>query len=339
MNSEQEKSDFTFNEYAGESKSSQIASAIELAIYKGSLLPGKQLPPVTEGVKRFGVARKTVVKAYHQLIEKGVVESKSRQGYYVLHNRSKAKIRVLLLIHSFNPQLQFLYEEFSKNLGENCEIDLYFHHYNLEMVEMVINRNLHKFDYYLISSFNHPRISKIISRIPRKKMLIISRNDNIGADYPNITQDFYTGTFSALQSANHLLKKYSEIVLCYPEPKGHSKTLKTGFEYFCKEHVLAHSVVESLASEEIQIGKVYFVIEDSDLVKVLQCCKNRDWTLGKDIGVLAYNETPLKEVIRDGISVISCDFKQMAIEMANFIKKGHPVHKTIPIRFIERNSL
>ena len=339
MNSELEKSDFTFNVYAGESKAKQIASAIELAIYKGSLLPGNKLPPVSKGVKQFGVARKTVVKAYHHLIEKGVVESKSRQGYFVLHNRSKAKVRVLLLIHSFNPQLQFLYEEFSKHLGENCEVDLYFHHYNIQMVEMVINRNLHKFDYYLISSFNHPRIPTIISRIPRRKVLVISRNDNIPSDYSNITQDFYKGTISALQSANHLLKKYREIVLCYPGPKGHSKTLKTGFEYYCKEHKLSHSVVESLASEEIQKGKVYFVIEDSDLVKVLQCCKNRAWALGKDIGVLAYNETPLKEVIRDGISVISCDFKQMANEMANYIKKGQPVHYTIPIRFIERNSL
>jgi DNA-binding transcriptional regulator YhcF (GntR family) len=339
MKSNLDTSDFSFNEYAGQSKSRQIASAIELAIYNGTLLPGNKLPPVCEAVERFGAARKTVVKAYHHLIEKGVVESQSRQGYFVLHNRSKAKVRVLLLIHSFNPQLQFLYEEFSKILGANCEIDLYFHHYNAQVVEMVINRNFDKFDYYLISSFNHSRIPKIISRIPMRKVLIISRNDNIPTDYSNITQDFYQGTISALQSARHLLKKYREVVLCYPGPKGHSETLKSGFIDFCQAHKLSHSVVESLASEEIQKGKVYFVIEDSDLVKVLQCCKNRDWTLGKDIGVLAYNETPLKEVIRDGISVVSCDFSQMANAMADFIKKGHPVHKTIPIRFIERNSL
>jgi DNA-binding GntR family transcriptional regulator len=79
MNSNLERFDFTFNEYAGQSKARQIASAIELAIYKG--------------VKQFSAARKTVVKAYHHLIEKGVVESQSRQGYFVLHNRSKAKIR------------------------------------------------------------------------------------------------------------------------------------------------------------------------------------------------------------------------------------------------------
>ncbi len=76
MNSNLERFDFTFNEYAGQFKARQIASAIELAIYKG--------------VKQFSAARKTVVKAYHHLIEKGVVESQSRQGYFVLHNKSKA---------------------------------------------------------------------------------------------------------------------------------------------------------------------------------------------------------------------------------------------------------
>ena len=333
------KSDFIFNEYAGESKSGQIAAALELAIYKGTLTPGNKLPTVSEGVKLFGVARKTVVHAYHHLMEKGVVESIPRRGYFVLHNRSKAKVRVLILIHSFSPQLQLVYEEFSKNMGQDCEIDLYFHHYNIQLVEMVINRNLGKFDYYLISSFKHPRISKVISRIPKRKVLIISRNDNIGSDYSGITQDFNMGTFTALQSAHHLLKKYSELILCYPSPKGHSETLKNGFEFFCTEHGLSHDVVDSLSREEIQKGKAYLVIEDEDLVKVIKCCTDRNWLLGKDLGLLAYNETPLKEVIRDGISVISCDFKEMADEMALFIKKNRPVQLTIPIRFIQRNSL
>jgi DNA-binding LacI/PurR family transcriptional regulator len=274
-----------------------------------------------------------------QLIEKGLVESVKRRGYYVVNTRSKAKKRILLLIHSFGPQLQLLYEEFTRIIGKSCEIDLYFHHYNIEVLEMVINRNLGKYDYYLISSFNHTRIQKLISRIPRGKVLIVSRDDKISQDYYHVTQDFYTGTLSALASALPRLREYKQTILCYPEPKGHSETLKKGFVDFCRKEGLSFAVVESLGKEEIQRDRAYFVIEDSDLVKVLKCSKNRNWKLGKDIGVLAYNETPLKEVIRDGISVVSCDFNQMAAEMAAFIRQGRPVHKTIPIRFIQRNSV
>jgi len=339
MDSTQDKSAYVLHEYAGASKAGQIASAIEEAIREGRLVPGNRLPTVNGGVALFSVARKTVVKAYMQLIEKGLVESVDRRGYFVLHNRSRAKKRILLLIHSFDPQLQLLYNEFIQTLGDDCEIDLYFHHYNIQMLEMVINRNLGKFDYYLISSFNHSRISKLISRIPRQKVLIVSRNDRISSDYFHVAQDFYQGTISALKQAIPLLRKYRQTVLCYPEPKGHSETLKNGFVDFFQKEGLSFSVVESLANEEIQKDKAYFVIEDSDLVKVLKCSKNRSWKLGKDIGVLAYNETPLKEVIRNGISVVSCDFKQMASEMAKFIHQGRPVHLSIPIRFIQRNSL
>jgi len=339
MDSTLDKPVFVLYEYAGVSKAGQIAAAIEEAIREGRLVPGDKLPTVNEGVTLFGAARKTVVKAYMQLIEKGLVESVTRQGYFVLHSRSRAKKRILLLIHSFGPQLQLLYDEFIYTLEDDCEIDLYFHHYNIQVLEMVINRNLGKYDYYLISSFNHSRIQRLISRIPRGKVLIVSRNDKISSDYSHVTQDFYQGTISALRQALPLLRKYRQTILCYPEPRGHSETLKYGFVDFCKKEGLYFSVVESLANKEIQKDKAYFVIEDSDLVKVLKCSKNRSWKLGKDIGVLAYNETPLKEVIRDGISVVSCDFKQMATEMAKFIHQGRPVHFSIPIRFIQRNSL
>lgn len=339
MNAILDKSTLVLNEFAGVSKAGQIASSIEEAIREGRLVPGNRLPPINEGVLLFSAARKTVVKAYMQLIEKGLVESVDRRGYYVLHNRSRAKKRILLLIHSFDPQLQLLYNEFIQTLEDDCEVDLYFHHYNIQMLEMVINRNLGKFDFYLISSFNHARIPRLISRIPRSKVLIVSRNDRISPDYYHVSQDFYRGTISALKAALPLLRKYNQIVLSYPEPTGHSQTLKNGFVDFCQKEDLSHSVVGSLVNSEIQKDNAYFVIEDSDLVKVLKCSKNRQWELGQDIGVLAYNETPLKEVIRDGISVVSCDFKQMATEMGAFIHQGRPVQLNIPIRFIQRNSL
>jgi len=63
MSSKLDTSAFTWNKYTGESKSGQIASAIEVAIQQGILVPGNKLPTVNDGVKRFGVARKTLVKA------------------------------------------------------------------------------------------------------------------------------------------------------------------------------------------------------------------------------------------------------------------------------------
>jgi hypothetical protein len=81
MSSKPDTSACRWNAYTGESKSGQIASAIERAVQQGILVPGNKLPTVNNGIERFGVARKT--------------------------------------------------------LGDDCEIDLYFHHYNIRVFEMV----------------------------------------------------------------------------------------------------------------------------------------------------------------------------------------------------------
>ncbi len=57
--------------------------------------------------------------------------------------------------------------------------------------------------------------------------------------------------------------------------------------------------------------------------------------MGTDIGVLSYNETPLKQIIRDSISVVSCNFETMATEMAAFIKEQKTIKTVIPIEFNE----
>ena len=40
-----------------------------------------------------------------------------------------------------------------------------------------------------------------------------------------------------------------------------------------------------------------------------------EYTLGKEIGVISYNETPLKDLL--GITVISTDFNQMGATAAD----------------------
>ena len=51
--------------------------------------------------------------------------------------------------------------------------------------------------------------------------------------------------------------------------------------------------------------------------------------LAEDVGVLSYNDTPLKEILSDGISVISTDFNAMGklaaksiIENENILQKN-----------------
>lgn len=321
------------------SKSEQIVAFVSESIQTGKWVPGDLIPSINEMALRFQVARKTVVRSYERLKKAGLIESRAKKGFFVISKKPNEKQKILLIIHSFDGHWETLYNSFREKVAKDCDIEIYFHHYNINLLELIINRNMADFDQLIISSFNHPRIRNVIGRIPAYKVLIISRNDRLGGAYNYIVQDFAKGTFDALLQAKNKLNSYKSIVLCYPEKEGHSDTLKQGFIRYCETYGLVHEVVNDPAALEIKRGNCYLVINDNHLIHLLNVCKNKGWSLGRDLGILSYNETPLKQVIRDGISVISCNFLLMAEEMARFVKERKTIKTTIPIEFIERNSI
>lgn len=285
------------------------------------------------------MARKTVVRAYGKLKNLGLIESRPKAGYFVINAKPRRKQKVLLIIHSFDGHWETLYHAFREQVLDVCDIDIYFHHYNIKVLDLLVTRHLPDYDLFVISSFNHPQIKHVVGRIPAYKVLLISRMDRLDPSYNHIIQDFHSGTYEAMKQAHEKLNKYQKIVLSFPEKEGHSPTLKQGFEQYCEEYGLAHATVNSLKEQEIKSGEAYLTIKDNDLIHLLKECRQQNLDLGREVGVLSYNETPLKAVIRDGISVISCNFPLMAQHIAHFIKERKEARETIPIEFIPRNSL
>lgn len=320
-------------------KSDRIISFVTENIRNGKLEPGQAVPSINESSRKFGVARKTVVRAYDRLKENGLIESWPKRGYFVINKKPDTKLKVLLIVHSFDGHWEILYNRFREQANGFCETETFFHHYNIKMLELMISRNVSDYDLFIVSSFNHPRIKNIIGRIPAYKVLVISRNDRLGQNYNCIVQDFFEGTRSALTAAHQQISKYRKLNLSFPESSGHSETLKDGFLDYCTRFDMPCRVLGALDESDICKNEAYLVIDDGDLIRLLEASKNRGWKLGRDIGVISYNETPMKKVIRDGIAVLSCDFTRMAEEMAGFIKNQKSIQTTIPIEFIQRNSI
>ena len=64
--------------------------------------------------------------------------------------------------------------------------------------------------------------------------------------------------------------------------------------------------------------------------------RDKDYQLGKDIGIISYNDTPLKELL--GITVISTDFKKMGTLAAKMIVDKKISSVKNDFNFIDRNS-
>ncbi|MFV0554517.1 MAG: substrate-binding domain-containing protein, partial [Mangrovibacterium sp.] len=100
-----------------------------------------------------------------------------------------------------------------------------------------------------------------------------------------------------------------------------------------------HRVIRHSKNLQVKKGVLYLSVSDRMLSVLLDQCAEEGLELGEDVGVLSYNETPMKKYIKNGISVITTDFKEMGKEVARFVEAGEAVDKCIPTRLIKRSSI
>ena len=84
---------------------------------------------------------------------------------------------------------------------------------------------------------------------------------------------------------------------------------------------------------------VYITLREDDLVGLIKKFKQTSYSLGKDVGIISYNDTLLKEVLLDGITVISTDFRKLGEQAARMVLQRHHEQFVNPFYVILRNSL
>lgn len=62
-------------------------------------------------------------------------------------------------------------------------------------------------------------------------------------------------------------------------------------------------------------------------------------SIGSEVGLISYNETPLKKFILNGITTLSTDFDFRGRAAAQLIKTKSKAHVEVPFHVIIRDSL
>ena len=112
-----------------------------------------------------------------------------------------------------------------------------------------------------------------------------------------------------------------------------------GFKQFCKKYHIPGGFIENIANHNIAKGESFIVFTDRDLADIIKIAHEKKYKLGKDIGIISYDETPLKEVLAGGITVMSTDFMMMGRTVARLIEKRMNTKIQNPFRLIVRKSL
>jgi DNA-binding transcriptional regulator YhcF (GntR family) len=330
-----EKFAFKFDESSSQTKLQQLIHAVSEAINLGILKEGDFLPSVNQLNKDSGLSRDTIFKAYSILKQRSIISSTPTKGYFV----ASESYRVFVLLDDFSAFKEQLYKSFRANLPENYSVDLLFHHYNPEIFNQLILNSLGRYSMYVVMNIDNKNLEDVVRKIDPKKLLILDMGFDSKNEVSYLTQDFHQAPYDCLNSGIDLIRKYEEFILVFPQNTPHPVETIDAFKHFCIDHQLKHTVLEHIDNREVQPGQAYLVIKDSDLVKIVKDCKKYNYQIGTEVGIISYNDTPMKEIVGSGITVISTDFVRMGKDCANFIVTKEKINEVMPTQLIIRGSL
>jgi DNA-binding transcriptional regulator YhcF (GntR family) len=308
-------------EKTGVPKYKQIISSIEEAIVSGQLKKGDQIPSVNNIKSEFKLSRDTVLMAFNSLKNRGIITSVVGKGYYVSNTNIDIKKRIFLLFDELNSFKEDLYNSFLKHLDDNIEVDIYFHHFNQEVFHKLISDSIGSYNYYVIMPANLENTNESIKNLPQEQVYILDQMHDDLLQYSGIYQNFKRDIYTGLNNAFHLIEKYEKVVLVFnvgKQPRG----MLEGFKEFVDEHQFESEIIQSFENRNISEGELYIIPDDKTLIKVIKAIKSTNLKLAKDIGIISYNDTLLKEIVEDGITTISTDFALMGAQLAKMILDG-----------------
>lgn len=332
-------------------KYKQIVDSVIKEISKGNLKVGERIPSINELSEICYLSRDTVEKAYKQLKQQQVIVSVKGKGYYTAKTDLLSKLNVFFLVNKPSTYKMMIYKSFVDEIGVNGHVDMYIYHCDESLFVKALEKNQGAYDYYVIMphfrdiNSNHvsftDNVIAVLEKIPKDKLVMLDNTKPIiQGKYGSIYQDFQNDIYNALKEGWEKINNYEKLILVYPikSANPYPRRILNGFKQFCREFDIDFEVINEIYDDMELLSKdVYITIQERDLVNLVRQIKDKGLALGKDIGIISYNETPLKELL--GITVISTDFKAMGETAAYMVLKNKKEKVKNVFKYIERNSV
>ncbi|MDR6942982.1 GntR family transcriptional regulator [Mucilaginibacter pocheonensis] len=319
----------------------QIANSIKKDIDKGIYRKNDRLLSINAYSKQYKVARDTIEKAYIQLKQDGYIHSVSGKGYFVI-GKTDVRIRVLLIFNKLSSYKKVVYDAIVHTLGDKAKVDLHIHHYNPALLEESIEANIGAYHYYVVMPHffdyaNEQDYLNILKKIPTNQLILLDRDIPKLDKWSSVYQDFKSDIYDALNVVADRIAKYKKVIVVYPADRNHPPEIKDGVQQFCLENNRVFEIITTVNVNELTKGAVYIVLTEHDLADLIKGVRITGNKLGRDIGIISFNETVFKELL--DITVISTDFEGMGRKTAELILQTKPAIIKNEFKIIIRKSL
>ena len=323
-------------------KYKQIVQSVITDIERGVLKNNEQLPSISELSVEYYLARDTVEKAYRELRELGYITSVQGKGYYVQAN-TVPKLKILLIFNKLSSYKKIIYYAFLKALGDKATVDLQIHHYSAYHFQEIIQKNLGKYNYYVVMPHFTQDLDKanymdVLESIPANELVLLDKDVQELTDTRlSVYQNFDKDICEALENAQDLLAKYNRMVLILPSDGNYPAEITQGFRSFCINYHKEFTIRDNAINEQLQAGTTYVVVEETDLSEIVKKVRQSNYQMGQEIGIISFNETTLKELLN--ITVITTDFEAMGYTAASLLLDNKRIKVKNPFYMIRRESL
>ena len=331
------------DEFSSTPKYRQLANAIIEGIQQGKIKKGELLPSINEVSFEHYMARITVEKGYNYLKQQGIIDSVRGKGFYIKVDEVPRNLRIFLLFNKLSVHKKIIYDAFVKAIGDQGSIDFYIYNNDFNLFKKIVDSRDRDYTHMvLIPHFveGEEMAVDLINSLPKEKLILLDKLlPGIQGKFGAVYEDFEHDIYQSLQQAKESLTAYQQIRLVFPALSYYPKEIVQGFINFCRDYAFEYEVVESLSDVSLGSGQVYITVMEDDLLILLERVRNESLQLGKEIGIISYNETPIKRLLFDGISTISTDFETLGRKAAELVLSNERAKWQNPFVFISRASL
>lgn len=333
-----------FDEFSATPKYQQLANSIIKAIVDGKLQTDDVLPSINDISFQFEISRDTAEKGYKYLKNTGILGSVPGKGYYIKSVDVNRTLKIFLMFNKLSTHKKIIYDSFVSTLGDTATIDFYVYNNDFSLFKrLLLSTREDEYDYYVIIPHfmeGGESAHTIINTIPKEKLILLDKKiPGVTGNYSAVYENFEKDIYSALEQMLICLSKYHTIKLIFPEYTYYPEEIVKGFTSFCQQYAFTYKLVHCIKTEVINEGEVFINLMDDDLVVLIERIIERGFKVGKDVGVISYNETPLKKIILDGITTISTDFEAMGVQAAQLVQNKAMQHVAIPFHLTPRASV
>ena len=331
------------DDFSATPKYYQLANSIIKAIVDKKVQQDDILPSINEVSYAFEISRDTAEKAYKYLKGLGILGSVPGKGYYVQQTNLDQRYKVLLLFNKLSEHKKIIYDSFADKLGKQANIDFYIYNSDFSLFKKLLSQNLNEYTHVVILPHFRERwehVDEVINTIPKEKLILLDKKlKGVTGEYGAVYENFQEDIYGALEKAKDKLQRYHTLKIIFPENTYYPEEIYDGFVQFCQNYAFNSKKVDDITEEEMQPGDVYINMRESDLVLLIERVISMNLKIGKDVGVISYNETPLKKFILNGITTISTDFKSMGEMAAQLIQENSRSQIEVPFFVTMRSSL